>query len=81
MQAIFVAFFHFLITILNYQHFDAYMASRLYKLRTPQSNATSLSKRLSESKFFSPSKTGSIRTFLMDCLPPFLVCCRKSRTE
>jgi len=60
-----------LIGFFNYQHFDTYMASKLFKLRKPGA------KNYFEMEFFSPSKTGNLKEFCQD----FFGCsrfCRKN---
>jgi len=58
-----------LIGFFNYNHFDTYMASKLFKLRKPGA------KNSFDMELFSPSKTGNLKEFCQD----FVGCCRMCR--
>ena len=67
--------------MINYNHFDTFMASRLFKLKKEDDNSVDYKSYFDRSNFFTPSKCGNIRAYFMDCCPARCVCCKKSRKE
>lgn len=77
--SIFVAIFGSLLTLFNYNHFDTYMASRLFKIQ--KVDADSHTRFFDKSDFFHPSKVSNVRQCCMDYLPKRVQCCKKNRKE
>ena len=79
--AILISIFQGFIYVINYNHFDTFMASRLFKLKKEDDNQVDYKSYFDRSNFFTPSKCGNIRAYFMDCLPKRCVCCKRTRKE
>ena len=75
-QSILMTTFMLILSAFNHNNFDSYMAQRLYKLEKEFKSGPA---EQDHTEFFSPSKTGNIKEYLMDALPKKWVCCRKTR--
>ena len=59
----------FLLNILNYMHFESYMASRVFFIQEEESNSSA----------FEASSCGNIAEYIIDTIPKRVQCCKKSR--
>ena len=57
--SIFIAIFSSLLALFNYNHFDTYMASRLFKIL--KVDADKYVRYVDKSNFFHPSRTSNVR--------------------
>lgn len=57
--SIFIAIFSSLLALFNYNHFDTYMASRLFKIQ--KVDADKYFRHIDKSDFFHPSRTSNVR--------------------
>ena len=78
-QGILVSIFSLILTLFNYKHFDAFMASKLYKIKKTDANEDKYNSYFDRSNFFKPSKVSNLRHYMMDTLPSKCVCCKLSR--
>lgn len=69
-----------LLSVMNYMNFQTFMASRLFKIKKEDTEASNL-RYFERSDFFKASKTSNVRLYCMDILPKKLVCCRRNRAE
>ena len=74
-QSILMTTFALMLTVLNYNFFDSYMAQKLFKFE----NKSARRSEKEDAEFFSPSRLANSKEFLIDALPRKWVCCRKSR--
>ena len=72
-QSILMTFFALILTVLNYNYFDSYMAQKLFKLEKKSARRS----EQEEAEFLSPSRLANSKEFLIDVLPRKWVCCRK----
>ena len=79
MQAVIMSIFAAFLAIMNYKHFDTFMASRLFKIKKPACDEDEFMSYFERSDFFKASKFNNIRNYLRDLLPSKLLCCHKSR--
>ena len=75
-QSIIMTTFALILSVLNHNHFDSYMAQQLYKLTSLKSSSPT---KEDKTDYFRPSKYANSKEFLIDALPKRWVCCRKSR--
>ena len=69
-----IAPFAILIGLVNYNHLESYMASKLYHIE--QENTS-----FDDTKTFTPTMCGNIGECIIDSLPSCLTCCKKSRQQ
>ena len=80
-NAILISIFAGFLSIINYNHFDSFMASRLFKLKKEDADTVFYKNYFDRSNFFKPSKLTNILDYLMDSLPQCLVCCKRNRDQ
>ena len=64
-----------IILILNYDHFDTFMASRLFKILKDDVNEVKYKSYFDRSEFFKPELTTNIKEYWMDHMPEKIICC------
>ena len=63
-----------ILSIVNYNHLESYMASKLYHVEQEQPS-------FNETQTYTPTKCGNIGEYMIDTLPSCLVCCKKSQQQ
>ena len=61
-----------IIGLLNYNHLESYIASRLFKISEKNPN-------MKKSTSFTASKYGNLAEYTLDAIPTCLVCCKKPK--
>ena len=79
--SILISIFSGFLLIINHNHFDSFMASKLYKIKKETVEGVKYKSYFERSTFFKPSQCGNLRDYIIDCLPKRIVCCRRSRRE
>lgn len=80
-QAVLISFLSGFLSIINYSHFDSYMASRLFKIKKDDADSVQYKSYFDRSNFFFPPKTGNIKTCYMNEMPKCMVCCKRDRKQ
>ena len=71
-------------TISNYNMFDNYMVSRLYKLENPSSNTRHIKNKFEESTYLKGHNLSNPKDYFIDLMPGNFECskrCKKDRIE
>ena len=55
--------------VINYNHFDSFMASKLYKIKKETVQGVKYKSYFERSTFFKPSQYGNLREYIIDFLP------------
>ena len=80
LQGFLISLCQFVLYFINYQHFDQFMASKLFKIQKPKDD--DMKKTYFErSTYFKPLKYRNLRSCIMDTLPNWLKCCKETRQE
>ena len=80
LQAVLGSALLFTLSLFNYQYFDEFMASRLYRIMKPDAKEEGKYENyFNRSEFFTPTRYANFKNYLVDGLPAWLVCCKKSR--
>ena len=79
--AILSSVFASVLTFLNYNNFDTFMASRLFKIKKENTENIKYDNYSEQSNYFTPPKFDNLKQYTMKVLPRRLVCCKKSRKE
>ena len=69
------------ISLFNYENFDTFLASRLFKIKFETETDDDGKNIFEQSDYFRGSKWSNFKLYLMDCLPRKAVCCRRSYQE
>ena len=82
-QAILFSIFQFVLFFINYNNFDTFMASKLYKIKLPSAEDEEQKDQsyFARSSFFEPSKCNNLLQYTNDSLPSWLKCCKESRKD
>ena len=67
--------------ILNYDNFDTFMASRLFKIQKENVDDNQYKSYFERSEFFKPELTTNLKEYWMDTMPEKIVCCKRNRTQ
>ena len=79
-QSIILTTFSVLMSILNYKHFDSYMASKLYKLKAPSESNNGSSSHSSQPSYIIPTRFCNVGHYLINLIPKKCHCLsRKQR--
>ena len=68
-QSILVSFFSAILAVVNYKHFDTFMASRLFKLKKEDADSGNYKSYFDKSNFIQLSLCNNIPNYLIDLLP------------
>ena len=79
--AILSGVFSALLTVLNFNNLDTFMASRLFKIKKENADVVKYENYSEQSNYFSPPKFDNLKQYAMRVLPQKLVCCKQSRKE
>lgn len=71
----------FLVSIWNYNMFDNYMVSRLYKLEHPDQDSRHLKDTFRESNFIKPRRFYNPKEYFRDLLPKWLCFCASCKAD
>ena len=80
-QAVLISLLSGFLSVINYSHFDSYMASRLFKIKKEDADTVQYKSYFDKSNFFFPPKTGNIKACYMNHMPKCAVCCKKDRKQ
>ena len=78
-QTILISFFQFILYLINYHHFDTFMASKLYKIKKLEDEEQKSKTYFERSDYFKPGKCRNLYDFMLDSLHDRLKCCKESR--
>jgi hypothetical protein len=65
-----------LMVLWNYQSFDNYLVSRLFRIRKPEEEVAKRSNYFNQSQYITLSKYPKFGELVRKCCPSFMCCCR-----
>ena len=81
LQTIMIIISSLFISVFNYENFDTFLASRLFKIKFESETDADGKNIFEQSDYFRGSKWSNFKLYLMNCLPRRAVCCKRSYQE